>query len=89
MPFVLAAWFRYLTGVDDEGNAFTPSPDPRMEEVRARMANGLSDELLSDVTLFGHDLVANGMAPVVRAKFSEMMQGKGAVRRALKKVLSE
>ena len=89
VPFVLAAWFRYLTGVDDEGNAFTPSPDPRMEEVRARMANGLSDELLSDVTLFGHDLVANGMAPVVRAKFSEMMQGKGAVRRALKKVLSE
>ncbi len=89
VPFVLAAWFRYLTGVDDEGNAFTPSPDPRMEEVRARMANGLSDELLSDVTLFGHNLVANGMAPVVRAKFSEMMQGKGAVRRALKKVLSE
>ena len=89
VPFVLAAWFRYLTGVDDEGNAFTPSPDPRMEEVRARMANGLSDELLSDVTLFGHDLVANGMAPVVRAKFSEMMEGKGAVRRALKKVLSE
>ena len=72
VPFVLAAWFRYLTGVDDEGNAFTPSPDPRMEEVRARMANGLSDELLSDVTLFGHDLVANGMAPVVRAKFSEL-----------------
>ena len=89
VPFVLAAWFRYLTGVDDEGNAFMPSPDPRMEEVRARMANGLSDELLSDVTLFGHDLVANGMAPVVRAKFSEMMEGKGAVRRALKKVLSE
>lgn len=89
VPFVLAAWFRYLTGVDDEGNAFTPSPDPRMEEVRARMANGLSDELLSDVSLFGHDLVANGMAPVVRAKFSEMMEGKGAVRRALKKVLSE
>ena len=89
VPFVLAAWFRYLTGVDDEGNAFTPSPDPRMDEVRARMAGGLTDELLSDTTLFGHDLVANGMAPVVRAKFSEMMQGKGAVRAALKKVLSE
>ena len=53
------------------------------------MAGGLTDELLSDTTLFGHDLVANGMASVVRAKFSEMMQGKGAVRAALKKVLSE
>lgn len=53
------------------------------------MAGGLSDELLSDETLFGCDLVQNGMAAVVRAKFSEMMQGKGAVRRALKKVLTE
>ena len=61
----------------------------RLDEVRARMAGGLSDELLSDETLFGCDLVQNGMAAVVRAKFSEMMQGKGAVRRALKKVLTE
>ena len=89
VPFVFAAWLRYLTGVDDEGNTFTPSPDPRLDEVRARMAGGLSDELLSDETLFGCDLVQNGMAAVVRAKFSEMMQGKGAVRRALKKVLTE
>ena len=86
VPFVFAAWLRYLTGVDDMGNAFEPSPDPRMAEVRARMAGGLTDELLSDATLFSADLVANGMASKVRTMFSEMMEGEGAVRRALKKV---
>jgi Mannitol-1-phosphate/altronate dehydrogenases len=88
VPFVFAAWLRYLTGVDDMGNAFEPSPDPRMAEVRARMAGGLTDELLSDATLFSADLVANGMASKVRTMFSEMMEGEGAVRRALKKVIA-
>lgn len=87
VPFVFAAWLRYLTGIDDEGNTFTPSSDPRLSEVRARMAAGLTDELLSDATLFGADLVAVGLAGTVRGMFSEMMEGKGAVRRALKKVV--
>lgn len=87
IPFVIATWFRYLTGVDDEGNTFTPSDDPRLSEVQARMAGGITDELLSDVTLFGEDLVAAGLAGRVREMFSEMMRGKGAVRNALQKVL--
>lgn len=86
VPFVFAVWLRYLTGIDDKGNAFTPSPDPRMAEVRARMAGGLSDELLADSTLFGANLVEIGLAPRVRAMFSDMMCGEGAVRRALKAV---
>lgn len=88
VPFVLAAWLRYLMGIDDEGNAFDVSPDPRLAEVRARMAAGLSDELLSDASLFGVNLVEAGLAEAVRARFSEMMEGKGAVRRALQRVLS-
>lgn len=88
VPFVMAAWLRYLTGIDDTGAAFEPSSDPRLAEVRARMVAGLSDELLSDATLFGANLVENGMADTVRAMFSEMMEGEGAVRRALQKVNS-
>ncbi|MCL1965478.1 MAG: mannitol dehydrogenase family protein [Firmicutes bacterium] len=87
VPFVFAAWLRYLTGVDDGGNAFTPSPDPRADEVRTRVAGGLTDDLLSDVTLFGADLVKAGLADKVRAYFGEMMGGKGAVRRALQRVV--
>ena len=89
VPFVFAAWLRYLTGIDDEGNVFTISSDPRLAEVQARMAGGLSDELLADATLFGANLVENGMAAKVRAYFSEMMEGKGAVRRALRQVMGE
>ena len=89
VPFVFAAWLRYLTGVDDMGNTFEPSSDPRMAEVRARMAGGLTDELLSDASLFGADLVAIGLAGRVRSMFSEMMEGEGAVRRALQKVVGD
>lgn len=88
VPFVFAAWLRYLMGVDDEGSRFEPSPDPRMEEVRRRMAAGLTEDVLSDATLFGADLVALGLSDTVRAMFSEMMEGKGAVRRALQKVIA-
>ncbi|MCL1795320.1 MAG: mannitol dehydrogenase family protein [Clostridia bacterium] len=87
VPFVFAAWLRYLTGIDDQGNIFTPSSDPRLDEVRARMAAGLSDELLGDQSLFGADLIKNGVAEPVRRWFSIMMEGKGAVRRALRQVI--
>ena len=28
IPLILAAWLRYLIGLDDQGKPFTPSPDP-------------------------------------------------------------
>lgn len=87
VPFVFAAWLRYLTGVDDEGNTFDLSPDPRLAEVQARMAAGVTDELLSDASLFGANLVETGLSDTVRAMFSEMMEGQGAVRRALQRVI--
>lgn len=86
IPFVIAAWFRYLVGIDDAGNAFAPSPDPRLAEVQARMAGGLSDELLSDASLYGADLLATGLAERVRQLFSQMMVGEGAVRRTLQDI---
>lgn len=86
VPFVIALWFRYLTGIDDEGKPFEISPDPRAAEVRSRMSGGLTDELLSDATLFGEDLVAAGLSKRVKEMFSEMMEGKDAVRKALQHV---
>ena len=87
IPFVLALWFRYLTGIDDQGMPFQISPDPRAQEVRLRMAAGLSDELLSDASLFGEDLVAAGLSSRVRQMFGDMMGGAGAVRKALRKAV--
>lgn len=87
VPFAIAAWLRYLMGTDDAGNALIPSPDPRLSEVRARLAGGVTDTLLSDETLFGANLVQAGLSERVKAYFSEMMGGAGAVRAALEKLV--
>ena len=38
IPLVLAGYARYLKGVDDQGNAFTPSPDPLLAELQPMVA---------------------------------------------------
>ena len=40
IPLVIAGWLRYLLAVDDEGAAFTPSPDPMLGELQDRLAQG-------------------------------------------------
>ena len=65
IPLVLAGWCRYLMGIDDEGNAFEQSPDPRLDEVKAHVA-GISfgdtdvhdklQPILSDASIFAVDL---------------------------------
>lgn len=51
MPLVIAGWLRYLTGIDDEGNAFTPSSDPLLEDAQQMLiraafygSSGLGDD---------------------------------------------
>lgn len=39
IPLVFAGWLRYLMGVDDNGNAFTPSPDPMLAEASSYVAD--------------------------------------------------
>ncbi|KAI5461919.1 hypothetical protein BGZ63DRAFT_354813 [Mariannaea sp. PMI_226] len=55
--FVLAAWFRYINGVDDKGNSFEVD-DPMRERLQALAKAGGNDprELLSIKMLFGDDL---------------------------------
>lgn len=95
IPLVFAGWLRYLMAVDDDGNAFTPSPDPLLEAAGVYVKgyalsadpkdlSGL-DPLLSNQKIFGVDLTANGIAELVKQYFSELSSGVGAVAATLKK----
>ena len=93
IPLVFAGWLRYLMGVDDAGSSFEPSPDPRLEELRAHVAGiALGDEgpfhgrlepILSDATIFGVNLYDAGLGEIVERRFAELVSAPGAVRRTL------
>lgn len=95
IPFVLAAWMRYLMGVDDQGNPFELSPDPligslkpyvegfRLGEVNADQMKQTLLPLLKNQQIFGLDLEEAGISEKVLSMFDEMLAGKGAVRQAL------
>lgn len=97
IPLVLAGWLRYLIGVDDNGDAFSCSPDPMLTVLQQKLT-GLSlgmeslptnaiCELLADTAIFGCDLYECGLADLVVTYWSEMMTGPGAVRTTLHKYL--
>jgi fructuronate reductase len=95
IPLVLAAWVRYLLGIDDEGKPFTVSPDP----LYANLAPGLAGirlgqkgpfhtelaPILSDCRIFALDLYEAGLGERVEACFAELIAGPGAVAATLKK----
>ena len=58
--FVAAAWFRYVNGVDDNGNEFEVV-DPMRDELQAKARAGGTNpaDLLSITSLFGDDLRSN------------------------------
>ena len=95
IPLVLAGWLRYLMGLDDAGNVFTPSPDPLFESVTPYVAGfalttepkdlSVFDKLLSNDKIFGIDLHAAGLADQVKAYYAELSCGIGAVEATLKK----
>ena len=84
IPMVFAGWCRYLTGIDDEGNAFDRSPDPLLDEVSAMS----TEELLKREDIFGVDLYKVGLATKVLDIYNEM-QGVGAVRKTLNKYVDK
>lgn len=93
IPLVIALWCRYLTGVADDGVPFTPSSDPRLEELSAHVADlrpdGSADDgtihaalqpILSDPTLFALDLYATPLAAKIEVLVARLLAGPGAVR---------
>lgn len=99
IPLVYAGWFRYLMGVDDQGNSRSVSPDPMLETLQSAIAGiefgkpetyrGQLRKILKNKILFGVDLEEIGMADKVECYFVEMLKGKNAVIDTLKKYLTE
>lgn len=93
IPTVIAGWFRYLLAVDDNGNAFTPSPDPMLAAMQKKLdgievgkpetADGRLKDILCNETLFGTDLYKAGLGEKIEERFKKMLSGKGAVRQVL------
>ena len=99
IPLVYAGWLRYLMAVDDQGNAFTLSPDPLLETVRPYVAGyeltdapkdlTKLDALLSSDSIFGVDLHKVGLANLVKEYFISLSSGIGAVTKTLTSVLED
>jgi len=99
IPFVLAAWCRYLLGTDDNGEPFVVSSDPMLESLSQQLkgltlgqSGPFTDILfpiLSNEVIFGIDLYQAGLGELVATDFTEMMAGPGAIRSALKKHLAD
>ena len=95
IPLVLAGWCRYLMGIDDNGDKMELSPDPLLEEVVPYVTTiALGDKgpfhdqlkpILSNATIFGINLYEAGLGERVEGYFAELVSGKGAVRKTLKK----
>ncbi len=98
IPLVFAGYARYLTGIDDRGEAFALSPDPNLEVLRPLVQGfGLGKSaprdglrrLFSDAAIFGVDLYAHGLGQKAEAMFEEMAAGPGAVRATVERYLAQ
>jgi fructuronate reductase len=98
IPLVIAAWCRYLLGLDDEGNAFAISPDPLLTGLQVELAGiklgepatatGKLWSILSNSKIFALDLYDAGLGKRIESYFGELLAGKGAVRKTLQKYLN-
>ncbi|MBR6849715.1 MAG: mannitol dehydrogenase family protein [Lachnospiraceae bacterium] len=98
VPFVLAAWLRYLSGYDDNLEQMELSPDPELESLSKRLevykpGTEISDlsvieDLLKETRYFGLDVTKYAaLTDKVKAYYKKMMSGKGAVREALREAV--
>jgi fructuronate reductase len=78
LPLAIAGWFRYLLG--DE-----VSPDPRREELQAKLREGRQREILADESVFGLDLTKTPLGEKIEAMLAELCAGPDAVRKVLHK----
>lgn len=97
IPLAIAGWFRYLLGEDDLLRPMTLSSDPRLEELQAAVSGikvgdkssyrGQLRPLLADATLFASDLTKTPLADKIEEMFISMLEGSGAVRSTLTRLL--
>ena len=90
IPLALAGWFKYLSGVGDDGAPFALSPDPRLplfaEPLTAENAGRLIPPVLRDTSIFGLDLEEAGLANRVLSYAQDMLAGtaRAVLERELK-----
>jgi fructuronate reductase len=97
IPLVLAAWIRYLMGIDDEGKPFTVDPDPLYADL-VSLLDGIKlgqkgpfhaalEPILSNNAIFAINLYEAGLGKKVECYFEELVAGPGAVAATLRKYI--
>lgn len=99
IPLVIAAWLRYLLGVDDSGREMTISSDPMLPVMQEALrgvtlgdpdsVEGRLEPILSNSALFGADLCACGLSERIEQQLRVMLSGEGGVRKALTECVGE
>ena len=101
IPLTLAAWLRYLIGIDDQGKPFIPSPDPLLTDFQHKLSDiqlGTQDTshihekmapTLSNKEIFGVDLYQAELGRKIEEMFIKMVAGPNAVRKTLQDYLQE
>ncbi|MSS44657.1 mannitol dehydrogenase family protein [Cutibacterium sp. WCA-380-WT-3A] len=97
IPFVFAAWCRYLMGIADDGKPIDLSPDPLLKDLRSIMDGvhlGNNDPkiifpILSRADIFGVDLTLTPLADIVGEYFTRLTAAPGAVRSVLDKEFNQ
>ena len=97
IPLTIAGWCRYLMGIDDNGRAFTPSPDPLLSELQGyveniklgdtKLSKDVLNPILSNDKIFAVNLYEVGLGEKIEGMFLELIAGTGAVRATLQKYL--
>ena len=97
IPLVIAGWFRYLLGVDDNGNKITISSDPLLEILKKELEGiefgksssyqGQLKLILKNKNIFGVDLEEVGLSVLIEKYFVELIETRGAVVKTLEKYL--
>lgn len=92
IALVFAGYARYLTGIDDQGNTFAPSPDPSLEALQTHVSGFALGQpfdtkrlrpIFSDASICGVDLYAHGLGEACERLFTHMAAGKGAIRKTI------
>ncbi len=99
IPLTLAAWLRYLLGVDDKGIPFIPSSDPLLEELQAQLfpvtigysgdIHKMIEPILSNENIFGINLYTASLGERIEKYFAELIRENGAVRSVLEQYLKK
>ena len=95
IPLTLAGYARFLKALDDNLEPFSPSSDPKLDELMAIVAPleiGKPDQdwsplkqLFSRADIFGINLYEAGLGEQIEGMVKELYAGKGAVRATLHK----